>query len=166
MADKNPVAPVTPTDEVTETTEATATEVPETTIDESVVVEETKIEEASDEKLPGTEIHSADIKAGMTIRVHERIKDLNAKGEERERIQVFQGMVLGVHGSGLSKTFTIRRENKGFGVEKIYPLSSPVVTKVELVKTAKVRRSKLAYLQDPRRRFKRKLKETRAVSNS
>ncbi|MFH1253487.1 MAG: 50S ribosomal protein L19 [Candidatus Uhrbacteria bacterium] len=109
-------------------------------------------------------MRSTEIKAGMTIRVHERVKDLNAKGEERERIQVFQGMVTGVRGAGITKTMTIRRENKGFGVEKIYPLSSPVISKIELVKTAQVRRAKLSYLQDPRRRFKRKLKEKRAVA--
>lgn len=133
--------------------------------------EETLIEEIAPlvdevaEKLPGTEIRIIDIKPGMTIRVHERIKDLNAKGEERERIQIFQGMVIGIHGAGVSKTMTIRREHKGYGVEKIYPLISPTVTKIELVKTAQVRRAKLAYLQNLRNRFKRKLKEEWAVVN-
>lgn len=134
------------------------------------VIEEPKVEEAAPladevaEKLPGTEIRITDVKSGMTIRVHERIKDLNSKGEERERIQVFQGMVIGIRGAGVSKTMTIRREHKGYGVEKIYPLISPTVTKVELVKTAKVRRAKLAYLQNLRNRFKRKLKEKWAVA--
>lgn len=145
--------------------EATKTaEVAETAPNEKTAAEpeEIKTEEAVEEKLPGTEIRVTTIKPGMTIRVHERIKDLNAKGEERERIQVFQGMVVGLRGAGLSKTMTLRREHKGFGVEKIYPLASPVVTKVELVKTAKVRRAKLSYLQNLRQRFKRKLKEERA----
>jgi large subunit ribosomal protein L19 len=120
---------------------------------------ETVLTDEEEEKLPGTEIRLAEIKPGMTIRVHERIKDINAKGEERERLQVFQGMVIGIRGAGLSKTMTIRREHKGYGVEKIFPLNSPTVAKVELVKTAKVRRAKLSYLQNLRRRFKRKLKE-------
>lgn len=154
-------------EETTETSEAfeapAAHEAPEA---EEAIVEEVAplaVDEAV-EKLPGTEIHIVDVKPGMTIRVHERIKDLNAKGEERERIQVFQGMVIGIRGAGVSKTMTLRREHKGYGVEKIYPLTSPTVTKVELVKTAKVRRAKLAYLQNLRNRFKRKLKETWAVA--
>ena len=95
----------------------------------------------------------------MTIRVHERIEDVSPKGEKRQRIQIFQGMVIGVHGSGLSKTMTIFREQKGYGVEKIYPLFSPVVTAIECVKRAQVRRAKLNFLTNPRRRFKRKFKE-------
>lgn len=117
-----------------------------------------------EEKLPGAEIRVNDVKPGMTIRVHERVKDINAKGEERERLQVFQGMTIGIRGAGISKTMTVRRENKGYGVEKIYPLNSPTIAKVELVKTAKVRRAKLAYLQNLRNRFKRKLKEKWAAT--
>ncbi|HBR80833.1 MAG: 50S ribosomal protein L19 [Candidatus Uhrbacteria bacterium GW2011_GWE2_45_35] len=132
--------------------------------EEKINEEEAKIE-AVEEKLPGTEIRTADIKPGMTIRVHERIKDFNAKGEERERIQIYQGMVIGMRGSDVSKTMTIRRTHKGYSSEKIFPLSSPVVAKIELVKTAKVRRAKLSYLQNLRRRFKRKFKETRAELN-
>lgn len=152
-------------DEELKTEETPATE----PVTEEVVVEEPVVEEVAPladevaEKLPGTEIHITEVKPGMTIRVHERVKDLNAKGEERERVQVFQGMVIGIRGAGVSKTMTIRREHKGYGVEKIYPLISPTVTKVELVKTAKVRRAKLAYLQNLRNRFKRKLKEKWAV---
>ncbi len=116
------------------------------------------------EKLPGTEIRVVDVKPGMTIRLHEKIKDLNAKGEERERVQIFQGMVIGIRGAGDCKTMTIRRQHKGYGTEKIYPLKSPVIAKIELVKTAKVRRAKLGYLQSLKNRFKRKLKEVWAVA--
>jgi large subunit ribosomal protein L19 len=101
-----------------------------------------------------------ELKPGQTIRLHERIKDISPKGEERERIQVFEGIILAMGGSGISRTITLRKVSKGFGVEKIYPINSPVVAKIELVKSAKVRRAKLNYLKNPKRRFKRKLKET------
>ncbi len=108
------------------------------------------------EKLVGM----TDIKPGMTVRLSERIKDISPKGEERERTQVFEGIILAMGGKGIARTLTIRKVSKGFGVEKIYPINSPVVSKIELVKTAKVRRAKLNYLKNPKRRFKRKLKET------
>lgn len=107
-------------------------------------------------KLVGTQ----ELKPGMTVRVHEKIKDISPKGEERERVQIFEGIIMSLRGAGVSRTMTVRKVSKGFGVEKIYPLNSPVVDKVELVKTAKVRRAKLWYLDNMKRRFKRKLKET------
>ncbi len=101
-----------------------------------------------------------ELKPGQTVRVHERIIDMTPKGEERRGVQVFEGIILGLHGSGMSRTFTIRKMSGGVGVEKIYPTHSPVIEKIELVKTARVRRAKLSFLTNPRRRFKRKLKET------
>ncbi|MBI4437494.1 50S ribosomal protein L19 [Candidatus Uhrbacteria bacterium] len=100
------------------------------------------------------------LRAGQTVRLHERIKDVTAKGEERQRVQVFEGIILGVRGSGVSKTLTIRKVSEGIGVEKIYPLHSPVIAKIELVKTARVRRAKLNFLNNLKSRFKRKLEET------
>lgn len=107
------------------------------------------------------ELAREDVKPGMVIRVHERIKDVSPKGEERERVQVFQGMVLSVRGAGASKTFVVRRASKGWGVEKIYPLQSPNIAKLELVKQFKVRRAKLFFLSNLRNPFKRKMKEAR-----
>ncbi|MDQ5952532.1 MAG: large subunit ribosomal protein [Patescibacteria group bacterium] len=95
------------------------------------------------------------ISAGQVLRVHEKIQDLNAKGEARERIQVFEGLVLGVRGKGASKSFTIRKETDGFGVEKIFPLSSPNLSKIELVKAFKTRRARLSFVKG----FGRRLKE-------
>ena len=95
------------------------------------------------------------IVAGQVLRVHEKIQDQNAKGEARERIQVFEGMVLGVRGKGASKSFTIRKETDGFGVEKIFPLNSPNVAKVELVKAHKTRRARLSFIKG----FGRRLRE-------
>jgi large subunit ribosomal protein L19 len=129
---------------------------PEAPAQEAVVQAQVE-EEAAKHK--GEVITTDKLRSGMTIRVHERIKDVSPKGEERERIQVFQGIVTGIRGGGIQKTMTVRRVQKGYGVEKIYPLNSPVISKLELVKTAKVRRAKLAFLGDLRHPFKRKMKE-------
>ncbi len=101
-----------------------------------------------------------DIKVGMVVRVHEIIKDVNAKGEERERTQVFEGTVLGFSGAGISRTMTVRKISEGIGVEKIYPLSSPHISKIEIVKTMRVRRAKLYFLRD--KANKRNIKEVTA----
>ncbi len=141
----------------------------EQTKDEVLSTEETPaVEEAPSPVTPveeeiavdPKEIKKEDLKPGMTIRIHERIKDVSAKGEERERIQIFQGMIIAMRGGAISRTMTVRKVTGGFGVEKIYPLHSPVIIKLELVKQAKTRRAKLSYLKDLRSRFKRKLKET------
>lgn len=138
------------------TTEET-TPVEETT--EEVVVEaEAPVAEAAVEVIP---TKTTEVRAGQTVRVHERIKDVTPKGEVRERIQIFEGIVLGIKGAGVSRTLTIRKiSSGGFGVEKIYPVNSPVIARIELVKTAKVRRAKLSFLQNTKNVFKRKLKET------
>lgn len=102
-----------------------------------------------------TDIALSNIQPGMVVRVHEKIEDVNAKGEKRERIQVFEGLVLGVRGATGSKTMTVRKETDGYGVEKIYPLDSPNITKVEVTKQFRVRRAKLSFVKD----FARKLKE-------
>lgn len=96
-----------------------------------------------------------EIKPGMVIRVHEKIEDVNAKGEKRERIQIFEGLVLGIRGAGMARSFTVRKETNGFGVEKIYPVKSPNITKIELVRQFQVRRAKLSFIKG----FGRRLKE-------
>lgn len=96
------------------------------------------------------------LKTGMVVKVHQKIKETNTKGEEKERIQVYEGMVIGVkHGSGASATVTVRKISNGVGVEKIFPIHSPSVAKFELVRQMKVRQSKANYL----RSYKKKLKE-------
>ena len=83
------------------------------------------------------------IEIGDTVRVHQRIKEGN-----RERIQVFEGIVIKKQNGGLNETFTVRRVAYGVGVEKTFLLHSPLVEKVELVRVGKVRRAKLYYLRD------------------
>jgi large subunit ribosomal protein L19 len=97
------------------------------------------------------------VQIGMRIRVHQRIKEQTAKGM-RERIQVFEGLVLTVRGKEPNKTMTVRKISKGFGVEKIYPLALPSIEKIELVKQFKTRRKNIGFL----RKTKKRLRETRA----
>ena len=80
---------------------------------------------------------------GDTVRVSVRIKE-----GERERIQVFEGTVIARKHGGVSETFTVRRSSYGVGVEKVFPLHSPFVEKVEVVRKGKVRRAKLYYLRN------------------
>lgn len=84
-----------------------------------------------------------DLKVGNTVRVHARIKEGN-----KERIQVFEGTIIKVQGSGVNKTFTVRKISYGVGVEKTFLIHSPLVEKVELVRVGKARRAKLFYLRD------------------
>ena len=94
-------------------------------------------------------IESAQLKAevpqfrvGDTVRVHAMIKEGN-----RERIQIFEGTVLKRQGTGARATFTVRKASNGVGVEKTWPLYSPNVEKIEVVRKGKVRRAKLNYLR-------------------
>ena len=80
---------------------------------------------------------------GSTVRVHVRIKE-----GEKERIQIFEGTVIAKNNSGIAETFTVRRISYGVGVERVFPLHSPIVAKVELVRKGRVRRAKLYYLRD------------------
>jgi large subunit ribosomal protein L19 len=81
--------------------------------------------------------------AGDTINVHVRVVE-----GDKERIQQFQGVVISRHGSGMSATFTVRKVSDGVGVERIFPLHSPRIAKIEKVKEGVVRRAKLYYLRD------------------
>ena len=80
---------------------------------------------------------------GDTVRVHNRIKE-----GTRERIQMYEGTVIARHGGGISETFTVRRVAYGCGVEKTFPLHSPNVAKVEVIRKGKVRRAKLYYIRE------------------
>ena len=84
-----------------------------------------------------------ELNIGSTVRVHVKIRE-----GERERIQMFEGTVIAKRGSGVAETFTVRRVSYGVGVERVFPVNSPNVTKVEIIRHGKVRRSKLYYLRD------------------
>lgn len=84
-----------------------------------------------------------ELRGGYTVRVHQKIRE-----GDKERIQAFEGLVIKVSGgSGVGKTFTVRKVVDGIGVEKIFPVHSPNLAKVEVVKKSKVRRAKLYYVR-------------------
>jgi large subunit ribosomal protein L19 len=84
----------------------------------------------------------ADFRVGDTVRVHTKVVE-----GDKERIQVFSGVVIGMRGRGLNSTFTVRRISYGEGVERVFPLHSPRVEKVEVERKGNVRRAKLTYLR-------------------
>lgn len=84
-----------------------------------------------------------EINVGDTVKVHVKIKE-----GEKERIQVFEGTVIAKKHGGVSETFTVRRVAHGCGIERVFPLHSPNVAKVEIVRSGRVRRAKLYYLRD------------------
>jgi large subunit ribosomal protein L19 len=86
--------------------------------------------------------HKVSFSPGDTLKVHVRIKE-----GDKERVQVFQGIVIGRRGSGVGETFTVRKMSAGVGVERIFPLHSPNVVKIERIREGSVRRAKLYYLR-------------------
>ncbi len=83
------------------------------------------------------------VNVGDTVKVHVKIKE-----GEKYRIQIFEGTVIAKKHGGINETFTVRRVAHGCGIERVFPVHSPVVDKVEVVRSGKVRRSKLYYLRD------------------
>ena len=84
-----------------------------------------------------------EFRVGDTVRVDVKIKEGN-----KERIQAFEGVVISRKGGGISETFTVRKKSAGIGVERIFPMHSPKIAKVEVKRQGKVRRAKLYYLRD------------------
>ncbi len=99
-----------------------------------------------------------DFRVGYTIRVHYKIKE-----GDKERIQPFEGVVIRIRGSGLGKTFTVRRESFGVGIERTFPYYSPNIEKIEIVKIGKVKRAKLYFLRELKgKEAQRKIKEIKS----
>ncbi len=91
-----------------------------------------------------TKKNTPDVRTGDTIKVHLKVKEGG-----KERVQIFEGLVIAVkHGKGLDGTFIVRKESFGIGVERIFPLHSPRVVKIERVKQSRIRRSKLYYMRE------------------
>jgi large subunit ribosomal protein L19 len=109
--------------------------------------------DALDAQSQRTDIPS--FRAGDTLKVHARVIEGN-----RSRIQIFQGVVIRRQGSGLRETFTVRKVSFGVGVERTYPVNSPVLDRIELITRGDVRRAKLYYLRDLRGKAA-KIKEKR-----
>ena len=83
------------------------------------------------------------MQSGDTVKVHVRVKE-----GDKERIQIFEGIVINLRRGGTRASFTVRKVSFGQGVERIFPLHSPIIQKIEVVRSAKVRRAKLFYLRD------------------
>lgn len=83
------------------------------------------------------------LEIGSTVKVHVKVKEGN-----RERIQVFEGTIIKVQHGGIQQTFTVRRISYGTGVERTFPVNSPKIDKIEVVRKGKVRRARLYYLRD------------------
>jgi len=97
------------------------------------------------DKIEGEQFRKEPLKfnVGDTVRVHTKVVE-----GDKERVQVFAGIVIGIRGHGLNETFTVRRISYGEGVERIFPMHSPRVDKVEVERQGKVRRAKLTYLRN------------------
>jgi len=111
-------------------------------------------EKKDDKKIP-------ELRSGMTVRVYEKIKDIDPKGKERTRVQVFEGMILAVKKPKTpAGTILVRKiSHNNVGVEKIFPLQSPLVDKIEIMKEIKTRRAKLYFLPTYKKRLKLKGKK-------
>ncbi len=94
-------------------------------------------------KYLGLKNEKFDFQPGDTVKVHTKVVE-----GDSERIQVFDGVVISRRGSGISASFTVRKISYGVGVERVFPLHSPRIEKIEVVKTGKVRRAKIYYLRD------------------
>ncbi|HAE20973.1 MAG TPA: 50S ribosomal protein L19 [Spirochaetaceae bacterium] len=84
-----------------------------------------------------------DVKAGDTVRVHFKIVE-----GKNERIQIYEGLVIAIKNAGLSRTFTVRKNSYGVGVERVFPMHSPRIDKLEVLRCGKVRRGKLYYIRE------------------
>jgi len=98
-----------------------------------------------------------DMRPGDSVRVHVKVRE-----GEKQRIQIFEGLVIGLHRGGVRATFTVRKISFGQGVERIFPLHSPIISKIEVIKSARVRRAKLYFLRKLRGKAAR-LRERRRV---
>ena len=98
------------------------------------------------------------MRSGDTVRVHVKVRE-----GDKERIQIFEGVVIGLHRGGTRASFTVRKVSFGQGVERIFPLHSPIVDKIEIVRSAQVRRAKLYFLRELKGKASRMKEQKRPV---
>ncbi|MBK9241001.1 MAG: 50S ribosomal protein L19 [Acidobacteria bacterium] len=103
-------------------------------------------------------VERPEMRSGDTVRVHVKVRE-----GDKERIQVYEGMVIGMHRGGSRASVTVRKVSFGQGVERIFPLHSPTVDKIEIIRSAKVRRAKLYFLRELRGKAAR-MKEKRRTT--
>lgn len=127
---------------VEENIEATTeTKIEETPVKEEVLVKEDFIEAQKKKDIP-------EIRSGDMVKVYQKIKD-----KDKERVQVFEGQVLFIkHGKEIGATITVRKVVSGIGIEKTFPVHSPLIEKIEVVKKLRARRAKLYYIREAKGR--------------
>jgi len=114
-----------------------------------------KQEKGKTSKKPTLKDDRGKVRSGMIVNVHEKVVDTTPKGEKRERIQIFKGMVLArKHGREAGASITVRKQSGDFGVEKIFPVYSPIIERIVIEKTFKTRRSKLYFLRNSKKRLR------------
>lgn len=89
-----------------------------------------------------------EFRVGDNVRVNLKIEEVDSKGNKKIRIQAFEGLVMAIQGSGVSKTFTVRKVSGNVGTEKTLPVNSPKIDSIEVIRKGKVRRAKLNYIRD------------------
>lgn len=102
------------------------------------------------EKITAKQIRTdlPEFRVGDTVQVDLKIKEVESKGNAKIRIQTFEGLVMAIKGSGISKTFTVRKVSGNVGTEKTLPVNSPTIDTIKVVRKGKVRRAKLNYIRD------------------
>ncbi|MFH0928147.1 MAG: 50S ribosomal protein L19 [bacterium] len=130
---------------------------PTPVLEETPVVEETPVAQETPAEAPPAKKDYSKIRPGMTVAVEQKIEETTPKGDKRERIQTFEGIVLGISGKDNARTITVRKVASGVGVEKIFPLNMPSIADIRITKEAKVRRAWLGFLRKGKHVMKEKV---------
>ena len=99
-------------------------------------------------------IQPSQVRTGMTLRIHQKIKETAPNGEEKERIQAYEGLVIKMSGVKSRQTMVVRKISSGVGVERIFPLSLPSIVKIELMRVARVRHKDISFVRKSKKRLR------------
>ncbi len=99
-------------------------------------------------------IQASQIRTGMTVRIHQKIKEVAPNGDEKERVQVYEGIVMKMSGAKARQTMTVRKMSGNVGVERIFPVGLPSIQKVELTKVARVRHKDISFIRKSKKRLR------------